>query len=231
MVYFVIVQDAVSYHLAIFDKEFGIPLKVVALDECHGRPYAGDDEENDKDGAYAACLLLHCLVDEIDLAELQVFHANIGGQHDEYAVDEKQVGRTDEVAELSVCQSVARSAERGHKGCGYGYTGKYGSLILAALLQYAGKAAEQRYQDIINRWIGAGKQFAGVVQAEWSQQEVEERCHEAYRNHDKQVLHRRLDEFGVIDSQAEADTEDGPHQGRDEHGTNDYRYGVDVEAY
>ena len=89
MVYLVIVEDAVAYYLAVLDKELCISLKIVTLDKCHGRPYAGDDEENDKDGTDATCFLLHRFVDKIDFAEPQIFYADIGRQHNEYAVDEE----------------------------------------------------------------------------------------------------------------------------------------------
>jgi hypothetical protein len=89
MVYLVIVEDAAAYYFAVLDKELCISLKIVTLDKCHGRPYAGDDKENDKDGTDTTCFLLHRFVDEINFAKPQIFYADIGRQHNEYAVDEE----------------------------------------------------------------------------------------------------------------------------------------------
>ena len=97
MIYLVVIQDATAHHLAVVDKYFGITLKVILLDEDHRRPYAGHDEEDDKDSAYAACLLLLKFISKVHLAELEVLDADIGGQHDEDAIDDKQIGCPNEI--------------------------------------------------------------------------------------------------------------------------------------
>ena len=230
MVYLVVVEDAAAHHLAVVDKELGIALKVVLLHEGHCRPYAGHDEEDDEDGADAACLLLLELVGKVYLAELEVLDADVGGQHDEDAVDDKQVGGTDEIGKVAAGQAEACRAERRHEGGSDGHTGKHGTLLLAALLEDACKAAEEGDGHVVDGGVGAGKQFARVAQVERSEQEVEQRGHKAYRYHHKQVLHRCLHQLHVVGAQAESHTEDGAHQGRYEHGADDDGDGVHIES-
>ena len=180
-VYLIVVEDGAPIHLALLGKGSGVALKVVLTDKGDGRPYAGHDEEDDERRAESARAALGKRIGEGHLAEAEVLDTDVGGQHDEDAVDDKQVGSSQEIAEVAAGQTETGRAEGRHKGGGNSNTGKHGALLLTALLKDAGKAAEESYQHIIDGGVGAGKQFAGIGEIERSDEEVDKRSRPALR--------------------------------------------------
>ena len=89
MVYLIVVEDGAPIHLALLGKGGGIALEVVLTDKGDCRPYAGHDEEDDEHAAEGARAALHESIGEGHLAEAEILDADVGGQHDEDAVDDK----------------------------------------------------------------------------------------------------------------------------------------------
>jgi len=100
----------------------------------------------------------------------------------------------------------------------------------AATFQDSGKAAEECDQDIVNRGPCPGEQFRWVDKVKWRDKEIKQCGQHADHDHNKKVSETVYQEIPVVGTKRQADSHYWPHQGRDEHGADDDRGGIDVKA-
>ena len=151
------------------------------------------------------------------------------GQGDVDGVDEEQVERPQEICELEGGDAVACSAERRHEGSGDGDARDDIPLALRGYGEDAGCAAEESDQHIVDRGRRACQQFRMVL-AHGRYEEVAGRGYHRESGGRRQVAQAPFQQFVVTDSHPQANAYDGPHEGRDEHGADDYGRRVGVQA-
>ena len=99
------------------------------------------------------------------------------------------------------------------------------------MLQHAGNAAEEGDEHVVDGRPRARQQLRGVAEPQRRYEEVQARHHYADAHHHHKILEAVLEETRVVGAQAEAEADDGPHHGGYEHGADDDRNGIDIQAY
>ena len=163
--------------------------------------------------------------------EAQVLDHQEGGQGNEDAVDDKEVKGAEEKMHVQVGQPVAGGTQRRHEGGGDGYPGEHCAALFAAAFQDAGQAAEKGDNHVVDGGGGAGFQLRGIHQRKRREDEEERGGRKGNDHHYQEVLGGRFEEVQVVGSQGQAHADDGAHEGRDQHGADDDRRGVDIEPH
>ena len=133
--------------------------------------------------------------------------------------------------QLPVGQAVTGGAQRRHERRGNGYARKHCAALLAAILQDARQAAEQGDKHIVNGGAGAGLKLRGIHQRQGRYNEKEGGCHQRDEHHHQQVAPGRLEKVQVVGSQRQTGADNRAHERGDQHGADNHRRGVYIEAY
>ena len=177
------------------------------------------NEDDEDDEGYDATRKPHSLGRKVlVLAETQQAHAAPRGKGDKDGVNEEQVKGAEKEMQVARRQSEARRTEGRHEGGGNGDARYDVALAVRADGNDARRTAAEGNEHVVERGRGARQQLALHLR-EGREQEVDRRCEDADERGNAVVLRRTAKQRQVVGAQRKAYAEDGTHEGRDEHGT------------
>ena len=155
---------------------------------------------------------------------------HVGRQRDEDRIDEKEVERPEEKPDLPRGKAEARGTKGRDQRRSDRHARDHGrSAILPRLRHDTSQAAEQCDQHVVGRRHGACQQLA-AVRRQGRHQKIGCRGDNRHDEHQRIIAQRLFEQFEIVDTQREADAHDRPHDGRNEHGADNYGGRIDIQS-